>query len=78
MGLDFTSQHSRSRTQPEDTSIARRLRKHLPAATNKQAIVEELLETVFYFGSAPRLYNEEPRPAALMSEVVRRTQCLGV
>jgi hypothetical protein len=49
--------------EPEETSIARKqFRKHVPAATNTQATIEELVEMVFSVGSVPRLYNEEPRP----------------
>jgi hypothetical protein len=49
--------------EPEETSITRqRLSKHVPAATNTQATIEELLEAMFSVGSAPRLYNEKPRP----------------
>jgi hypothetical protein len=33
--------------------------------------MEVLLETVFSVGPAPRLYNEDPRPAELMIEVSR-------
>jgi hypothetical protein len=44
--------------EPEKTSIARqRLGKQVPAATNTQVTVDELLETVFLVGSASRLYN---------------------
>jgi hypothetical protein len=44
-------------------SIARqRLGKYVPAATHTQATIEELLETVFSVGSAPSLYNDDPRP----------------
>jgi hypothetical protein len=41
--------------------------KQVPAATNKQSTIEVLLSyndgKVFSVGSAPRLYNEDPRPA---------------
>jgi hypothetical protein len=41
-----------------ETSIARqRLGKHVPAGTNTQATIEELLETVFSVVSVLRLYN---------------------
>jgi hypothetical protein len=33
-----------------------------------QATIEELLEAVFSFGSVPRLYNKEPRPAEKIIE----------
>jgi hypothetical protein len=33
--------------------------------------MEVLLENMFFIGSAPRLYNEEPRPAEWMSEESR-------
>jgi hypothetical protein len=49
---------------PDETTIARqRLDKHVPAATNRQVTIEELLETGFSVGTAQKLYNEEPRPA---------------
>jgi hypothetical protein len=50
--------------EPEETLIARqRLDKHIPAAMKTQATIEELFETVFSVGPAPRLYNEDPRAA---------------
>jgi hypothetical protein len=53
--------------EPEETSIARqRLGIHVPAATNTQATIGELLETVFCAGSARKVYNEKPRPAEKM------------
>jgi hypothetical protein len=36
--------------------------------------IEELLKAMFSVGSAPRLYNEDPRPAEL---VVERVQFAG-
>jgi hypothetical protein len=55
--------------QPEETSTVRqRLSKHVPAATNTQATTEELLETVFSVGFTPRLYNNDPRPAEVMTD----------
>jgi hypothetical protein len=57
--------------EPEETSIARqRLGINVPAATNTQGIMEELLETVFRAGSAQKLYNEEPMPVEKMIESV--------
>jgi hypothetical protein len=52
----------------EDVHCRQRLGKHVPAATNTQAIIKELLETVFSVGSAPRLYNEHPRPTERIIE----------
>jgi hypothetical protein len=53
--------------QPEETfTVRQRLGKHVPAATNTKAKIEELLETVFSVGSVPRLYNEDPRPAEII------------
>jgi hypothetical protein len=53
----------------EDISTARqRLDEHIPMVTNMQATKEELLETMFPVGTAPRLYNEEPRPAEGITE----------
>jgi hypothetical protein len=49
--------------EPEETFIARqRLGKHVSGAMNTQATMEVLLETV---GSAPSLYNDDPRSAEL-------------
>jgi hypothetical protein len=49
--------------EPE-TSVARqRLGEHVTAATNTKATIQELLETAFPVGSAPRLYNDDPRSA---------------
>jgi hypothetical protein len=58
------------------TVSEQRLDKHVPAETNTHISnipatarqppitkIEELLRTVFSVGSAPRLYNEDPRPA---------------
>jgi hypothetical protein len=59
--------------EPEETSIIRQwLGKHVPSARNTQAAKEEFLEALFSVGSAPRLYNEEPRPAEIMTE---RVEC---
>jgi hypothetical protein len=30
--------------------------------------IEELLKVVFYVGSTPRLYKEDPRPTELITE----------
>jgi hypothetical protein len=50
--------------EPEKTSIARkRLDEHVPAATNALATIHELLKTACSVGSAPRIYNVDPRPA---------------
>jgi hypothetical protein len=50
--------------EPGETFINRqRFGKHVPAAKNTHATIEESLETVFSIGSAPRLYNEDPRLA---------------
>jgi hypothetical protein len=50
--------------EAEETSIAWQwLGKHGPGVTNTQATIEELLDTVFSVGSAPRLYDQDPRPA---------------
>jgi hypothetical protein len=35
---------------------------------NTPTTTEELLKAVFSVGSAPMLYNEDPRPTALMTE----------
>jgi hypothetical protein len=53
-----------------DTIARSRLGKHVPVATNTQATIQELLETVFSVGPAPRLHNEDPRPAEGMTETV--------
>jgi hypothetical protein len=37
---------------------------------NIQAIIKELLETVFSVGSAPKLYNEHPWPAETIIEKI--------
>jgi hypothetical protein len=51
--------------EPKETYIARqRIGKHVPAATNTQITMAESFETVFSVGSALRLYNEDPTPAA--------------
>jgi hypothetical protein len=55
--------------------IARqRLGEQVPTGTNKQATIEEFLaitmKTVFSIGSAPRLHNEDPRPAEGITEGV--------
>jgi hypothetical protein len=53
--------------KPKETSIARlRVSEHIPTAKN--TTIEELLETVFSVGSAPRLYNEDHWPAELVIE----------
>jgi hypothetical protein len=50
--------------EPEETYIVTQgLCKHVRAATNTQATIEELLETMFTIESAPRLYNEDPEPS---------------
>jgi hypothetical protein len=50
--------------EPEKTFIARqRFGEHVSAATNAQETIEELLEVTFSVGSAPRLYNEDPKSA---------------
>jgi hypothetical protein len=36
-----------------------RLSKHVPAARNKEATIEEFLETMFSVGSAPMLHNKD-------------------
>jgi hypothetical protein len=55
--------------EPEEASTAmQRFDKHVPAATNTQATIEELFETVFSVGSATRLYDEDPRPAEEITE----------
>jgi hypothetical protein len=55
--------------ESEETSTARkRLGKQVPAATNTQATTEEILETVFSVGFAPRIYNEGPRPSGEIIE----------
>jgi hypothetical protein len=51
-----------------DVHCRQRLGKHVLAATNTQETIEELLETVFSVGSAPRLYNEHSRPAERITE----------
>jgi hypothetical protein len=53
----------------EDTSTAGQwLGKHFTGATNRQATIEELLETLFSIGSAPRLYNDDLSPAEGITE----------
>jgi hypothetical protein len=59
----------------EQPSIARQRRgKHVPAATNTQATIEVLLGyddvNGVFCRSAPRLYNEDPRPDKIIIEGV--------
>jgi hypothetical protein len=58
--------------EPEKSTAIKRPVKHIPAATNTQETTEELLKTVFYFVSAPRLYSEDPAPAERMMEESRK------
>jgi hypothetical protein len=46
----------------------------VPEETSTAATKEELLETVFSVGSAPRLYNEEPRPAECRVQLSSATE----
>jgi hypothetical protein len=40
--------------EPEETAVTRRrLGKHIPAATNTHAVIEELLDAVFCMRSVP-------------------------
>jgi hypothetical protein len=51
--------------------IARqRLGKHVCAVTNTQATMKEFLGNFFSVGSAPRLCNEDSRPAEIITEGV--------
>jgi hypothetical protein len=61
-----------SSSELEETAVAReRLGKHVPAATNTDATIEELLEAVFYVGSVPGLYKKAvcTSPVSLQSAV---------
>jgi hypothetical protein len=69
-------------------AIAReQLGKYASVVTDTHAAIEELLEAVFSVGSAPRLHNEDPRPAESVPSGAhnsgygewhpRATQCLG-
>jgi hypothetical protein len=53
-------------TEPLEMSTTRQ---HVPAATNTQATIVEVLETVFSVGSALRLYKKDPRPAEWITRV---------
>jgi hypothetical protein len=50
--------------KPVETAVARQLlsSRHVMAATDTHATVEELWEAVFSVGSMPRLHNEDKLP----------------
>jgi hypothetical protein len=51
-----------------DAAIARQRRgKHVYAATNQQATIEDLLEAAFSMRSMPRLYSEDQREKSVGS-----------